>query len=240
MYAYLELSSILLGIWALVYVARASVRRKMLVVSAWTSLLGLTEPIFVPAYWHPPTLFDLAERTGFDLESLLFAFSAGGLASALYDVLIGLPTAPIRGHERLALHHRWHRWALLCPVPVFILLYALTSLNAIHISNLALLAGGCATLACRPDLWRRMAASAGFFVALYVVYFVPLMATHPGYVQAVWNFPALSGVLVFGIPLEELLFADAFGWMWSSVYEHLAWTREIDLGAGRVHSGPQV
>lgn len=40
-------------------------------------LLGFTEPLFVPAYWNPPTLFDLAQRTGFDIESLIFTFAIG-------------------------------------------------------------------------------------------------------------------------------------------------------------------
>jgi lycopene cyclase-like protein len=45
----------------------------------------------------------------------------------------------------------------------------------------------------------------------------------PGYIEAVWNVPALSGVLVYCIPLEELLFGLTFGLSWSSVYEHVMW-----------------
>ena len=47
----------------------------------------------------------------------------------------------------------------------------------------------------------------------------------PGYINEVWNLPALSGVLVFGIPLEELLFGWTFGMYWSGVYEHVMWQR---------------
>jgi hypothetical protein len=32
----------------------------------------LTEPLFVPDYWNPPSLFDLARRSGFDIESVIF------------------------------------------------------------------------------------------------------------------------------------------------------------------------
>ena len=42
----------------------------------------------------------------------------------------------------------------------------------------------------------------------------------PGYIAQVWNLPALSGVLIGGIPLEELLFGFSFGWYWTGVYEH--------------------
>ncbi len=44
-----------------------------------TALLGLTEPIYVPRYWTPPSLFELAQRTGFDIESLIFAFAIRGI-----------------------------------------------------------------------------------------------------------------------------------------------------------------
>jgi hypothetical protein len=40
----------------------------------------------------------------------------------------------------------------------------------------------------------------------------------------VWNLPALSGLLIAGIPAEELLFGLTFGMYWTGVYEHLAWS----------------
>jgi len=49
--------------------------------------------------------------------------------------------------------------------------------------------------------------------------------TAPGYIERVWNLPALSGLTIAGLPIEELLFAAAFGAYWSSVYEHFTWSR---------------
>jgi len=34
-----------------------------------TAVIGLTEPIFVPGYWNLPSLFELAQQTGFDVEA---------------------------------------------------------------------------------------------------------------------------------------------------------------------------
>lgn len=69
-------SLILFGVWIAVFAGYAPGRRKMLRMSLVTLPLGLTEPLFVPAYWTPPTIFDLARRTGFDLESLLYSRSS--------------------------------------------------------------------------------------------------------------------------------------------------------------------
>jgi len=38
-----------------------------------------------------------------------------------------------------------------------------------------------------------------------------------------WNLEALSGLAVAGMPVEELLFATAFGAYWSGVYEYFTW-----------------
>ena len=71
-----------------------------------------------------------------------------------------------------------------------------------------------------------MIVSAFLFLALYFVYFWTLIVIAPvGYVESVWNLVALSGILIIGIPLEELLFALSFGFIWSSIYEHLTWKK---------------
>jgi hypothetical protein len=45
----------------------------------------------------------------------------------------------------------------------------------------------------------------------------------PGYIEQVWNLPALRGGLIYGIPVEELLFGFAFGLYWTGAYEHATW-----------------
>jgi hypothetical protein len=216
-------SLVLLGVWIAVFAAYAPGRGKMLRMSLVTLPLGLTEPLFVPAYWTPPTIFDLALRTGFDLESLLFAFAVGGLAATLYDALSGARWQSLPVESRSAARHRWHALALATPVLVFPPVAVLTTLNPIYSTAIALLAAAAASVACRPDLWRRTLLGAAVFALLYFVFFLALVTADPQYVRAVWNLSALSGVLVFGIPLEELLFAAALGSAWSGLYEHLTW-----------------
>lgn len=86
-YVWLIWASVLLLPWTALFVAWPALRRTMLWVSALTAPFGLTEPLFVTAYWNPPSLFDLAHRTGFDIESIIFFFTIGGLAAVAYRVL---------------------------------------------------------------------------------------------------------------------------------------------------------
>lgn len=88
-----------------------------------------------------------------------------------------------------------------------------------------MLVGGLFSLYCRPDLKKKMFISALIFLGIYFIYFLTLTALYPSYVEQVWTLEAISGILILGVPLEELLFAFSFGFLWSSVYEHIAWRK---------------
>jgi hypothetical protein len=224
---YLAWSLILLAVWALVFRANPLGRRKMWRMSVWTAPLGLTEPLFVPAYWSPPTLFDLAARTGFDLESLLFSFAIGGLASSLYDAWRPIALQQLPAEERRSGRHRFHGLALASPLLIFPVLDFVAQLNPIYSAALAMASGAIASAACRPDLLPRMLMGAIVLMLLYSAYFFTLGLAYPDYVDHVWNAGAISGWRILGIPVEELMFAATLGLLWSSLYEHLAWLRPV-------------
>ncbi len=240
-YAYLLMSAALFIVWLVLYGVRSDLRRITLRVSAATALLGLTEPLFVPKYWDPYTLLDLARRTGFDLESLLFSFAIGGIVFAGYEVVFRMTPSDSIAGERHERRHRHHLLALATPYLVFLAVAVLTNLNPIYSSAIALVAGFLATLYCRRDLWLKMIVSGGMFLAVYLIVFVLFNLAFPGYVVAVWNLKAISGVRLAGVPLEELMFAFTFGLYWSSLYEHLTWHREHPLSpvAVKAHASGQ-
>jgi hypothetical protein len=225
-YVWLLWSSAFLVPWAVLYFAWPALRPHMVRVSAATSLLGLTEPIFVPEYWNPPSLFDLAQRTGFDLESFIFCFAIGGIASLLYSAFARRQPAAVPAGERSSARHRLHALALTTPYIAFPLLYLLPW-NPIYPGIVALAIGAVSTVACRPELGRKTLLGGLLFLVLYAAFMVLLVLFTPGYIERVWNLGDLSGVLIAGIPLEELAFGFAFGMYWSGLYEHFSW-RAID------------
>jgi len=215
-------SAALLLPWALLFAAFKAHRRVMLWASLFTMPFGLTEPLFVPEYWNPPSLFDLAQRTGFDIESLVFCFGIGGVGAVLYNVATGTRLEPMGPALRHAARHRFHLLAITAPFisfPVFFL----SGWNPIYPSIAAMVVGALANIACRPDLKSKTWKGGLLFLGYYTVFLQALIWTSPGYVERVWNLAALSGVAVAGMPIEELAFATIFGMYWSGVYEHLTW-----------------
>ncbi len=183
---------------------------------------GLTEPLFVPEYWSPPSLFDLALTTGFDIESLIFCFGIGGVGAVLYNVATRRIPTRVSRDDRNAPHHRYHWLALASPVLIFSSLYFLPW-NPIYPAIVAMTGGAIATILCRPDLLKKTWIGGLLFLIYYSVLLTGLEWSAPGYIERTWNLTALSGAYIFFWPLEELLFALSFGFYWSGVYEHVTW-----------------
>ncbi len=220
---WLTFSLLFFAVWIIVWSAKKNLRKEML----WSSLIaapfGLTEPLFVPEYWSPPSLFDLAMRTGFDIESIIFCFSIGGIAAVLYELLFKRYHVKMTTAQQYCSHHRYHLLALASGPLVFIVLALFTEWNHIYCAAIALFVGAASASVCRPDLKKKIIAGGFLFLGLYTVFFILLTQLYPGIVEQVWNLDALSGLLFLGIPLEEFMFAFTFGMYWSSIYEHVYW-----------------
>lgn len=230
-YVWLTWSGLFLIPWGLLYVSFPAHRRAMWRVSLYTMPLGLTEPLFVPEYWTPPGLFDLAARTGFDVESFIFSFGIGGIGAVLYNVVTGSRFEHVdQGYRRLPLH-RHHRWAIAAPFLAFPVLYPFPW-NPIYPAFVAMTLGAVAAVLCRPDLKRKTWIGGALFTGYYWIFVEGLELLSPGYVERVWNLSDLTGVRILSTPLEELLFALTFGMYWAGVYEHFTWRKTVGTPLG--------
>jgi hypothetical protein len=228
-YIWLIWSSAFLIPWLVFYALAPAHRAVMWKASLLMMPFGLTEPLFVPAYWNPPSLFDLAQRTGFDIESLIFSFAIGGIGAVLYTLITRRRLQLVSSHARHDPHHRFHKIALALPFALFPVLYFLPW-NPIYAGIAAMAAGTAATVLCRPDLARNTLIGGALFLGFYAMFVLGLEWTAPGYIERVWNLDALSGVRLYGLPLEELLFGFGFGLFWSGLYEHAAWMKPAPHG----------
>ena len=232
-YVWLVWSSAFLLPWLLLYALFPQHRVPMWWSSVFMAAFGLTEPMFVPEYWNPPSLFELAQRTGFDIESFIFSFAIGGIAAVLYNIILHKRLEALSLDERHHWRHRWHRWALGVPFVFFPGLYFLPW-NPIYAGIAAMVSGAIAAVLCRPDLKSNTLLGGVLFLGLYTIFLLGLKWSAPGYIEQVWNLEDLSGIMVYGLPVEELIFGLSFGLVWTGIYEHFTWNRSA---SGQVSPG---
>ncbi len=208
------------AVWLVIFILKPDLRREMLWVSFFTALTGFAEPIFVPRYWNPPSLFNLTAKTHLDIESVVFSWGTGGIGSVLYEVLLNLRHNKMGDAEK-RVERRWIHFTSLVSMPVvFGFLTFMTRLNPIYCVSIALFVGAVLAVICRPDLAWNSLVGGLMFMGLYFTLFFLVTLAFPTFINA-WNLSALSGVIILGVPLEELMFAFTFGMMWSGVYEHI-------------------
>ncbi|HEX5436488.1 MAG TPA: lycopene cyclase domain-containing protein [Gemmatimonadaceae bacterium] len=222
-YVWFVFACAFLAVWLILYAAYPRYRAVMGWTSWFTLPFALTEPLFVGRYWSPPTLFDLARTTHFDLESFIFCFGIGGVAAVLYNIVTGAPIAVGPKTARDVRLAPVYDLALASPAYVFAAVM-LASHQPIVAGTAAMFAGAAVRMIYRPDLRAKSSVGGMLFLVYYGCFLLVLRVAVPGYIARVWNTTAITGVRVFGVPVIELLFALGVGMFWSGLYEQVAWT----------------
>ena len=186
-------------------------RRPMLLSALLFTPFALTAIILVPSYWRPKLLWDLIVG----VEDVIFCFVNGGIvwfvsAHFIKDRLM-LP-----GKFR-PLMKRYMKYSLFGSITFSALFLAgfgflWSTLGSIYTLGFML-------LYTRRRLWPLALCGTGTSLALYSLILKLMFYSWPHFIQQ-WNLPSLSG-FIFGLPVEELLWALGFGFTWPLFMAHV-------------------
>jgi hypothetical protein len=210
-YAYLVGGLMYLFIWVLLYIIRSDLRKQMMYLSVITMPLGISEPIFRRDYWNPP----LFNGWPIGLEELIFCFAIGGIAAVLYEEIFrkrySRVPAKTHAHSLLAILLFFVVWS-------YVLIFRL-GVNSIYACSAALLIVAIYLVSPRKDLVK-VALLSGLLVSLLMLAFYQLLLRiYPDMVREIWYLKNISGILVLGIPIEELMWGFCWGFFAGPLYE---------------------
>lgn len=228
MYEYL-IGSLLCGvIWLFLFVLKKDLRKPMvwtaavyilfsgIILSFWTlfrQFIYLGEPI-VPSYWFPPTLFDIGRLTGFSgIGDILFLIFIAGIATALYEFIYKKEII-IRKNRKKHL-----RTFIIAFIAFFVFVY-FSPYNLVYGFVFSNFVGAIVLCIERRDLLMHSLMGGVSFLIVYTIAFFVFIILFPDFILNFYNLNNLSGVFIFGIPLEEYLYAFSFGLMWAPMYEY--------------------
>jgi hypothetical protein len=201
--------------WIVLYVSNEKFRNQMLLGSLLSAPFALMGFLFIPLYWHPPSLFDLDQNFGISIEDVVWSAVVGGIATVTGEALFRDELDPTRQPGRRN---------VLVPVGVTVFVFAFLELLHRESAMNNLLAGftsGALVIAfARRDLIPYMFRSAAAFSVLYFLLFYSLTLIYPNFVPGFYNLKNMAGIYVFGVPIEELEFAFTGGAMWSALYAY--------------------
>lgn len=185
----------------------------VLLMTKLVSFLTHTNRDFNPIYWHPRLLFDLNIKAGgYGLEDGLFIFLVGALATLSYEFIF-------RKRIKYKYKHKHHLAAIGASLLLYItLLFFIT--NPIYPLIASTFFGAFVIWFKRHDLIKHSMVGGFVFLTTYFAIFFIMNLIFPEFVKETWDLSINSGVLISGIPLEELLWALSLGFFWSPIYEY--------------------
>jgi len=215
-------------IWSLVLLASYLIgfslfhkERGRILISALLSVPAAGQAlVFVPQYWKPLRIL----KSPIGIEDIIFSFATGGIAWIVICAMSGGKTISRSSPGRIT--GRYLLLLLSGSVLSYVSMQVLDlpimdqALIGISIIGLVLLAGS------RFKTWRIAAAGSMIFTLYYSVFTGIVMKLFP-HMRSYWNDDMLWGISIMNIPIEEIMWALAFGAVWP-----LAMAFVFDLKAG--------
>ena len=175
-------------------------------------MLAIAGPVIeywlIPNYWSPLFLVHISYRSWhFGIEDFLLTFAIAGISAGLFEGVAlrrGFPELP-RVTDKALL-----RIFAFCALGFFlmVLLASVLRLTPIHALLLAVVIPTGLILF---KSWRILSIVfpiAMVFGLLFWLHYILLILTlFPGLIQAWWNLDATFGIMLLGIPIEEMLWA---------------------------------
>ena len=228
MTAFLLTSIIFFVIWLALFLFSNATRREQLIMSV-VGLVLSPGILLIAAYDYRQIISDEISAVG--IEDFLFAFSFFGIAAVIFQALVGKHAHKIRG-SRYEMTHIGHwvghlllvlgLWAFAALMLIHV--FSLSSIQALIVSGLLV---GMYIIADRHDLTMNALLSGLFMAALiFTVEQLFFIRLFPLEAATFWQWDTLSGFIIGGIPLEELMWAAVVGFTIGPLYE---WLRKYRL-----------
>jgi len=218
LYSYLIGNVTLIVVWFILFFWRKDTRKMMLTISALFGIAGLiVDPIYSSDWWFPKTL----TGTMPGIESFLFGFTVAGITSVAYTELFSkkLRNRKSKKKKKDKKDINLLVIALLTTV-LFFGSYFILGWNSFYSSFPALLIPTAFIYFKRKDLILESLTSALLLTIIsFIFYRIPELIT-PGWINSAWNFNMISGVTLFMVPVEDLIWFFMAGLLIGPLYEY--------------------
>lgn len=201
-YAYTVWALASLVVWLGIYRALPRVRREMLILSLIVAPIGILGGYFHSLdYFLPQRLFG----TLWSIEDVIIGFTYGGIAGALYEFL---------GYDRKERPQRPGYWTyglfVIALASLWMWFAGTIGLNSAYAFIGTAFGLGLFMCVLRPRLWRHALFTGSAFCVAHTLFYVAFFSVFPNAIFW-WHLEQVSGVLLWGIPLEEFLWVFSWG-----------------------------
>lgn len=203
--------------WSVIFFTRKDLRKQMAITGLLFLPFFLLDKMLIPNYWQPRVIFDLYNKVGFSLESILFMFTTSGLFAVLYEFVT-------RKTEKQTFKVDVSKITLFFVVYIYLTFLVLTNFGLeVHLlSSLIPFVVIIIFIASqRQDLLKPIIVSSILGLGLYFISLLVFSYFFPNFFTNTYNLENLWGIFIIGIPLEEVLWGLYYPALMACAYEYL-------------------
>lgn len=211
---YLIVSSIILLVWLLLFVLRKDVRKEMLFVSILVAIAGLFAELLIWTndWWHPQTI----TNTIIGIEDFMYGFGTGGIAAIIYEEVFRR-----RHYKDVRLNIK--PFIVVFPSVLFIILFFtlffIFKLHSFYSNIFAYIVAIAIIYTLRKDLIIYSLLSGSLLTLVSMPFYWIAILLDPNIISNTWFLHELSGKLILGIPIEDLVWLYFTGLLIGPLYE---------------------
>ena len=177
--------------------------------------------MFTNDWWRPDTI--TGTRVG--IEAFLLGFTNGGIGAVLFEYINNKRTRSIRKDSRLGLFFKQHPYLIWLPylvgIAFMVIGYFVLDFHSFWATFIGLALTVIIILIIRHDLIIDSIIGGISMLLVAIPVYLIIMHYFPGVVDKFWYLDLLSGILILGIPIEELLIYFTGGMLAAPSYEFI-------------------
>lgn len=201
-------------IWLILYIQRKDLRKEMFFMGIFVSLGAFFLEVFIwtKDWWNPKTI----TGTTAGIEDILLGFLVGGIIVSIYEEIFKDKLVKIREKKTAHLKH----FLIVVLLSTFVGSFAFFYINmhSFYSSLFAMLIPTLVIYFYRKDLIPLSLASGVMTVLISIPIYLLWFIVDPTAINF-WVHKNISGTLIIGIPVEDLIWFFAAGMFISPLYE---------------------
>jgi hypothetical protein len=216
-FTYLYMGLVFSIIWLLLFLWRKNTRKEMLTVSIIFALPGpIANLIYIQDWWKPLTI----TKTPIGLEGLIVGFMIGGIASVIYEDFFK-KRVKLRKVSKAKEHKRnLNLFYLLSSLAIiFFGSFYLLKFNSLIATILTLVIPTGYIWIKRPDLIKDSLITGILLVLVASIVYTILEFLTPGWITAFWYFQNTPDIILFNLPLDDIIWYFLAGLFIGPLYE---------------------
>lgn len=215
-FTYFLLAVFFLLIWLMLFFHRKDVRREMLTMSSMVAIFGpLTDIVYTKDWWAPLTL----TKTAVGIESFIFAFAMGGVASIIYEEIFKTRLKQIRLSKKRQSEDNLSLILLIIFGSVlFFGMSLVLRFNSFVSTVLSATTLILIILSRRHDLIPVSIISGIIMMIVAVFVYTILEMITPGWVRAFWHFKNVPDIIILNVPIDDVVWYFLLGALIGIVY----------------------